>query len=208
MRGKPPFTYPRSLALARLFRESWRMGFVLALLATGCSHDHAFRDPLCGDNLPIPTKTTAPPPAAVATGSSTPEAKTKEPASSSTGLTNATLTMGAIPRPEQEHPPDASAPVLQPPVTKNVPANGSSHIVPISAMGVDTYEDFQNQLKNLGVTAQSLQKQPNSDQWRFYCTIPVPGGKGIQRSYDATESGANGLNAIRAALAKIKMNPP
>jgi hypothetical protein len=209
MQGSSPFTCPRSLALAQpAARGLWLPGFVLALLAAGCTNGHILHDPLRGEGPEIPSKTTAPPPpAAVVAGPSASDPKAKiPPESTSKGPSLAALTMRGTPGPESDHPPVASPAVLQPPVTHNVPSN--AHIVPISTMSENSYEDLQNQLKSLGVTEQSLRKLPNSDQWSFVCRIPVPNGKGIQRRYEGTAGGDNGLAVIKAVLADIKMHPP
>ena len=81
-------------------------------------------------------------------------------------------------------------------------APASPAAVPVS--GPMTFEQVQQALKQRGVTWQRLESLSDGAQWKFQCSLPIPGGKNLNRTY-MTESPlpTDPLTAVRAVLDKI-----
>jgi hypothetical protein len=77
------------------------------------------------------------------------------------------------------------------------PTDGA--VAPPSPGGIATFEQAQQCLKQRGVEWQLL--EVDQGQWKFQCSVPIPGQKGMNRRYETKAT--DPLNAIRAVIEKI-----
>jgi hypothetical protein len=150
---------------------------------------------------PSPGESAGPAALAFATGRPEPERDLRMPGPP------ATLTGGArLGGPQPEAPArltsaGATAPGVTPVAVTPAPRAPSAP----APEGLDaaTFEQLQAMLAARGVAWQVLEVNGPAGQWKFTCGIPNHQAPGTWRNYEGVGAGANGLDAIRAALREI-----
>ncbi len=75
--------------------------------------------------------------------------------------------------------------------------------------GTLTFEQAQQILKQRGVTFQRLETWGDQGQWKFRCSLPIPGSTNMNRTYETdTPLPTDPLTAVRAVLDKIEKDQP
>jgi hypothetical protein len=68
-----------------------------------------------------------------------------------------------------------------------------------------TFEEAQQYLKQRGVIWQRLETWGDQGQWKFRCSVPLPGTTGLNRTYETESPGAaDPLTAMRTVIDKIE----
>jgi hypothetical protein len=95
-------------------------------------------------------------------------------------------------------PPSGSA------VTPGVPTPAA--LVPLArSPGGMTFEEAQQYLNQRGVIWQRLETWGDQGQWKFRCSVPLPGSTGLNRTYETESPGAaDPITAIRTVIDKIE----
>jgi hypothetical protein len=77
--------------------------------------------------------------------------------------------------------------------------------LPASPGGAMTFEQVQQYLKQRGVVWQRLETWGDQGQWKFQCSLPIPGSTNMNRTYVTdTPLPTDPLTAVRAVLDKIE----
>jgi hypothetical protein len=105
------------------------------------------------------------------------------------------------PQPAPEATSSNVKPIADPSFQRASAASGAS----LAPTGSLTFEQVQQYLKQRGVVWQRLETVGNQGQWKFQCSLPLPGGKNMNRTY-MTDGPlpTDPLTAVRAVLDKIE----
>lgn len=104
--------------------------------------------------------------------------------------------------------PDATSNRTPMPIASGgVQQTGAAAPAPPPSGGAMTYEQAQQILKQRGVVWQRLDQftSGNQEQWKFQCSIPIPGSSNINRTYETKAPlPSDAISAIRAVIEMIE----